>query len=433
MLSRFAVSRTLCSLTAAAFLTLLPASAFAGGAEWIVDASGGPGFHFTDIPSAIAVAQQNDRVIVRAGIYSGFVLDKPLIVRGEAGARVDDLVRIENVPTNTRCVLSQLDVRRLEVSGCAGGVVLERVRNWTPPGALTGGAYVQANGDVRMRACEFVIPGAPDDGDHGQIAAVVISSTMEVVDSVLVGQAGAGTQSNPAFGPGLGGAGLDASNASTISVALSTLVGGSGGWPVNGAGREGGSGLSLSGNSRARAVRSVFAGGDGGFGSLGGCGGAFGDGRGGSAIRAVTSSSASHSALAASSGWGWDCGQATVFLAQSGAQIQSSSPIRPTLDLLNTNAAGAVTLRVRGPANSTARVWLGRTMVTPTPNTDVVGLLTNRARIQNLGTLPASGQIDAFFVLPGSLDTGELVIAQADVLTSTGELLYSNSVCFTRP
>jgi hypothetical protein len=78
-------------------------------------------------------------------------------------------------------------------------------------------------------------------------------------------------------------------------------------------------------------------------------------------------------------------------------------------------------------------VWLGRTMITPTPSTDVVGLLTNRARIQNLGTVPAGGQVDAFFTLPSSVDTGELVIAQADVLTSTGELLYSNSVCFTRP
>lgn len=433
MLLSFTVPSPVRSLTVAALLVLAPSSAFAGGAAWIVDANGGPGSHFTDIPPAIAVAQPNDRVFVRAGIYSGFVLDKPIVVRGVAGALVSDLVRIQNTPATTRCVVSQLEVPGLQVSGCAGGVVLERVRNWSPQNGLGGGASVLSSADVRMRACEFAIYDEAYDGDNGLNAVFVSAATLEIVSSTLVGQHGAGTQTNPAFGPGVGGAGVLANSASTLSVALSTLVGGGGGWAYFGAGREGGSALFLSGNSRARAAQSVLAGADGGFGSLGGCGGSFGDGRGGSAIRAVTSSMASHSALTASSGWGWDCGQASLFAVQSSGQIVLSTPARPTLQLVSANAAGAVTLRVSGPANSTARVWLGRTMITPAPNTDVVGLLTNRARIQNLGAVPAGGQVDAFFTLPSSVETGELVIAQADVLTSTGELLYSNSVCFTRP
>lgn len=431
MLSRFAASRTVRSLTAAAFLTLLPASAFAGGAEWIVDASGGPGFHFTDIPSAIAVAQQNDRVVVRAGIYSGFVLDKPLIVRGEAGARVNGVARIQDIAANTRCAVSTLEIQTLEVTGCTGGVVLEQIKSW-PSGANDSLPLVVQNSvDVRMRNCEFEPAYFPDG--FGLSAAVASASAIEVVDSLLRGQHGDGFSFGPAFSPTRGGAGLIAQSAATVSITHSELYGGGGGWADFGKGQDGGAAFELGASSRARVASSILAGGDGGAGSFGGCGGTFGDGRGGAAIRSTALSLARHSDLTASGGFGFDCGQAAPFATATGGQILLASPARPTLQLVSANAAGAVTLRVSGPANSTARVWLGRTMITPTPNTDVVGLLTNRARIQNLGAVPAGGQVDAFFTLPSSVDSGELVIAQADVLTSTGELLYSNSVCFTRP
>ena len=431
MLSGFTVPSPLRSLTVAALLVLAPSSALAGGAEWIVDASGGPGFDFTDIPSAIAVAQQNDRVFVRPGTYSGFVLNKSIVVRGVAGARVNGVARIQDIAANTRCAVSTLEIDTLVVTGCSGGVVLEQIKSW-PSGANDSlPLVVQNSADVRMVECDFEPAYWPDGA--GLSAVSVSASALEVVNSSLRGQHGDGFDFSPAFSPGRGGAGLIAQSSSTISIALSELAGGGGGWADFGKGQDGGAAFELSGSGRARVAASILSGGNGGAGSFGGCGGTFGDGRGGAAIRCTTLGLARHSALAATGGFGFDCGQAAPFSTATGGQILLAATASPTLDLLNTNAAGAVTLRVRGPANSTARVWLGRTMVTPTPNTDVVGLLTNRARIQNLGTLPAGGQVDAFFTLPGSVDTGELVIAQADVLTSTGELLYSNSVCFTRP
>jgi len=431
MLPSFTVAGAVRSIYAAALLTLLPASAFAGGAVWIVDASGGPGFDFTDIPSAIAVAQQNDRVFVRPGTYAGFVLDKPLIVRGSLGARVNGVARIQGIAATTRCAVSTLEIQTLEVSGCSGGVVLEQIKSW-PSGANDSlPLVVQNSADVRMRSCEFEPAYFPDGG--GLSAAVASASALEVVDSLLRGQHGDGFDFGPAFAPTRGGAGLVAQSTATISIAHSELSGGGGGWADFGKGQDGGAAFELAASSRARVASSILAGGDGGAGSFGGCGGTFGDGRGGAAIRSTALSLARHSDLVASGGFGFDCGQAAPFATATGGQILLASPARPTLELVSANAAGALTLRVTGPANSTARVWLGRTMVTPTPNTDVVGLLTNRARLQNLGAVPAGGQVDAFFTLPSSVDTGELVVAQADVLTSTGELLYSNSICFTRP
>lgn len=424
-------SRVVRSLSVVAVSALLSSVAFANGATWIVDTSGGAGFNFTDIPPAIAVAQPNDCVIVRAGTYSNFVLDKPLLVRGAAGARVPGVVRIQGLPANTRCALSNLEIGHVEVDGCAGGVVLEELRS-TPFGTpFVAPLLVQNSADVRMRACDFEPYFAPDGA--GFSAVYASAASLEVVQSNLRGQHGEGFPFNFALTPGRGGAALFAWNASTISVANSQLLGGGGGWADFGRGEDGGAACDLNNGSRARLAASTLTGGDGGAGSSGGCGSTFGDGRGGAAVRSVSTSLASHSALSATGGWGWDCGQAAPFLTQSGGQILFAAPSSPTLSLVTVSGAGTVTLRLRAPAGAGARAWLGRTMIAPTPGTEIVGQLTHRARIQNLGVVPGSGQVDAVFTLPTSVEAGDLVIAQADVVTAGGAILYSNSVCFTRP
>lgn len=54
---------------------------------WIVDAAGGPGSQFTDIPAAIGAAQSGDTILVRNGSYSAFVLaGKALTIRGAGSA-----------------------------------------------------------------------------------------------------------------------------------------------------------------------------------------------------------------------------------------------------------------------------------------------------------------------------------------------------------
>jgi hypothetical protein len=436
MLSGFTVPSPVRSLTVAALLVLAPSSALAGGAEWIVDLSGGAGSHFTDIQSAIAFAQPNDRVLVRAGNYSGFVLDKPIFVRGSVGTIVTGLVRVQNIPSGARSAISRLQFRFLEVDDCDGGVVLESLATVPQTANVGSQVIVTDSDDVRMRACNFGVAfNYAACGQPGMSGVLLSNATLELVSSTVWGQSAQWDTISCGNSPGAvtGGAGLNAF-LSTFSLAHSTLRGGNGSGNSNGSGGDGGVGADFANGSRARLAASTITGGMGGLGESCGCGGFWGDGRNSPAVRAISMSLVTHSGVTATGGAGGSCcGPAPAFSTSSNSQIQLSSPTRPTLQLVSANAAGAVTLRVSGPANSTARVWLGRTMITPTPNTDVVGLLTNRARIQNLGTLPAGGQVDAFFTLPSSVETGELVIAQADVLTSTGELLYSNSVCFTRP
>ncbi|MFY9341180.1 MAG: hypothetical protein WAT39_01740 [Planctomycetota bacterium] len=67
---------------------------------WIVDAASGPGAHFTDLPPAIAAAQDGDTILVRAGTYSAVTITgKALAIRGAGAANT--IVRsavIGNVP-----------------------------------------------------------------------------------------------------------------------------------------------------------------------------------------------------------------------------------------------------------------------------------------------------------------------------------------------
>src|SRR5262245_21258714 len=54
--------------------------------SWTVDAAGGPGVNFTDIPPAIAAAADGDVLLVAGGMYSGFsVTGKGLKILGSAG------------------------------------------------------------------------------------------------------------------------------------------------------------------------------------------------------------------------------------------------------------------------------------------------------------------------------------------------------------
>jgi len=48
-------------------LALLVATAAAQDGVLVVDAAGGPGSQFTDIPPAVAAARPGDRIVVRAG------------------------------------------------------------------------------------------------------------------------------------------------------------------------------------------------------------------------------------------------------------------------------------------------------------------------------------------------------------------------------
>ncbi len=427
-------SRLARSLSLLAASALLASQALAGGVTWIVDAAGGAGANFTDIPSAIAAAAPNDAIVIRPGSYASFVLDKPLRMRGAAGVQVQGLSRVQNLPANTRCALTRIEFQRLQIDDCDGGVVLEELTTTPIVAGVGAQVAVSDSDDVRVRACTFSAGGFADPFVAGRNGLSASNAVLEVVSSTLRGQHGNDSFSDPDPNSATrGGVGLSAT-LSTISIAHSDVRGGEGGGTYSGAGGDGGHASEFSNGSRVRLAASTLVGGPGGVGEDCQCGGFFGDGRNGSAVRATSLSLAVHSGLAATGGYNSAtcCSAASTFSTNTGGQILLASPANPTL-ALHALGAGDVTLRLSAPANSVARVWLGRTMIAPTPQTEIVGQLTHRARIRDLGAMPATGQAQAVFTLPANVESGDLVIAQADVLTTGGVLLYSNSVCFTRP
>lgn len=119
-------------------------SPLAAQTTWIVDARGGTGTSFTDLPPAIAAASPGDTLLIRASgstPYTGAVIDKGLRLLGEAGALLGT-TRVANLPTGQTLVchgltfvdppypppsLGSLPTRvpALEVDTCSGPVLLE--------------------------------------------------------------------------------------------------------------------------------------------------------------------------------------------------------------------------------------------------------------------------------------------------------------------
>ena len=94
----------------------------------IVDAAGGPGSNFLDIPPAVSAAASGDTILVRAGTYSGFTTSKALRVLG-AGASLTTIigaaaaVEFRNTPAGQTSLLAGCECRA-GTAAIYGGVVL---------------------------------------------------------------------------------------------------------------------------------------------------------------------------------------------------------------------------------------------------------------------------------------------------------------------
>lgn len=115
----------------------LLASLAGAQAQIVVDASGGG--HFTQIQPAIDVARAGDVIVVRAGTYGEFLLEKGVAIVGEPGSgltpgsRGPGLIRIENVPAGEVAAVTNLGNQTtfgvsLDVRACDGLVHLEGLR-----------------------------------------------------------------------------------------------------------------------------------------------------------------------------------------------------------------------------------------------------------------------------------------------------------------
>ncbi len=124
--------------------SLLLALPLAAQNTWIVNPGGGPGVHFTDLPSAVAAAAHGDTIRVQWGPFlqgvTGFTTDKGLTIVGEgmvALATATTPVTVANLPAGRTFrlvgfVAPRDQEMRIHVRNCQGQVHLENLHATEP-------------------------------------------------------------------------------------------------------------------------------------------------------------------------------------------------------------------------------------------------------------------------------------------------------------
>jgi hypothetical protein len=146
-------------------VTCLLASRADAQRTWIVDASGGAGHHFTDLPPALAAANHGDKIIVRPGSYRGATTDRGVTVVGENARLTLTLpaspLRVSGLPRGRTFVLSgfAVDSGMLALVDNAGRVHLDRVDARGVNVARVVGAAVVVVGGAAVTAtqCRFTL------------------------------------------------------------------------------------------------------------------------------------------------------------------------------------------------------------------------------------------------------------------------------------
>lgn len=238
-------------------VVLLALASIAKTQTYVVDDDGGPGVHFTDLPTAVATVPAGAILRVREGTYAGFsVSNKSLTILGDHRILVEiqSPVTFEQVTTGREIVVRDVTLTNgpLTVRDVASPVLLERVfaYDWLP--LRNPLVILETCPIVTMIGCEFTglevhdsavsmtdcfsggtdgvqaigggLPGTP--GGRLTNARVLLHRT-----EFLGGRGGAATCCGiPAGGPGgPGGAGLVTTNSTLFLYRGSAVRGGDGG------------------------------------------------------------------------------------------------------------------------------------------------------------------------------------------------------------
>ncbi len=375
------------------------------GPTWIVDDNGGPGVDFTSIQAAINAASANDVLIVRAGTYASFTLDKGLRIVGEGGPLIQGSMQIENLPAQGLAVVSGLRVTPViytpvfRITNCVGTVVGEDLQG--------GGASVTNSLDVRLRG--IVTPS-------GRSRLISINSRLEVVESAFhaFDQADqlCGIPVDPTGPPGAW------IQSSELHAARSSFHGGDGGdsWcPDLGLiepGGDGGDGILVWGTGGSVLLTGIASnelrGGIGGWSSL------FGQAPDGRGLSVHFPCSARVSG-------------ATIF-GQSGS-ITTAVPPDPTLRMLEVPAPGVnLTFRLVAPVGASAEMRIGAIPVVVPIGGLEEDVLVARAQTVGSGIVPAGGVLGFNFPIGPNWQRGTTVFAQANVTLPGGEVRRTHSI-----
>lgn len=405
-------------LHVAAWLFAWPATALA--TTYVVDDTPGPGVDFLDIPPAIAASLPGDVLLIAPGSYSGFTLDRGIVIVGSFGAGCSGPIEVRALPAGQRAAIARLSANSVVVDACSGPVILQSL-------GTVATLRVTGSADVRVSRTTF----ASTAYDHLD-AIGVSSSRLELVECTVDGHEG-----TPSTGAGVdgvnGGAGIAANLASRLTVTACSVSGGAGTLETTPSISSGGGGpaLALSGASTALSFGpgSSFHGGGGGLNWFyAECGY---DAPSASAVVGTGSSN-----LLIESGTTFyaplcfinlHCTPYTPPLT-SGVTRTTIVPADPALSATALPLPGeSVTFTLRGEPGASATLVLGRGLVVePTP-----GVLMERlvllARVFPLGPIPATGEAVRTITLPTTLPHGFVFGAQAEV-TGTNGLRRTNSM-----
>ncbi len=288
-----------------------------GAQVFVVDAAGGAGSHFTDLPAAVAVVPDGSTLRVRAGTYTAFVIDgKGLSIVGEGDVRVplapanNTAIVVRRTTASQPVLLKGLTLTThggslwpaIGVLQAAGPVVFDSCKEVDVHFAIDASAdvlfercsldassfYQLTSTHPRLRVTDSVlelsscvvigqdqVPAPSDHAIEGRPALTLLRSRCVITNSTLrggPGTLGCNKQAGPfrcwIVPPGAGGVGVAAS-ASTLIVRGSTIAGANGvdEW-LDVAGLvpagNGGDGLRLNSGSRAILFGSAVIAGRGG-------------------------------------------------------------------------------------------------------------------------------------------------------------------------
>ncbi|MEZ5963527.1 MAG: hypothetical protein R3F56_06745 [Planctomycetota bacterium] len=270
---------------------------------YIVDASNGPGTHFTDLPAAVSSVPDGASLRVRPGQYSQFVITaKSLSILGdsEASVRINaqsgSLITVRALAPAQQVVIRDVGSvqtygpgAQIVVEDCAGAVTFDtctiahsvsffgytaqpalQVRRSTNVhlrrihGASGHPDASVADACVEFDSCQFAGRDQTVAGAEGYAGLAVSHCRVSLRNCTIRGGAG-GSDLYTSFGPG--GPGLDAVDSTLDLAPGNSLTGGSGGIDPAGFGcytimASGGPGLRMRG-SQARHANATIRGGDG--------------------------------------------------------------------------------------------------------------------------------------------------------------------------
>ena len=399
----------------------------ASATTWIVAAGGGG--QFTDIQTAILVAQTGDVLLVQPGTYAPFALDRGLTLIGYGACDVSGTITIAGVPAGQTAAVVHIEASALDVQACDCPVIVQDTQQLVS-------ISVSNSPDVRL--ARVLMPFQPSPSPTPPVGLELTGSRLELVASRIAGGMGADCATPAIQGP----EGATCAN-SRLHMSRTRLLGGAGSScaALNYYCGNGGVGLDLhAGADTILCGRptDILTGGDGGgnWAYFSDC--SF-DGQMGSAVLLGSGAALRHSGVTihdVAYYYGFHCVLVTgPGVQQAGGTEVQPAEADPTLDVSgNQNASGTLTFTLDAPAGSTALLYVGRSaVVVPDPNT-LIEVLTPATIAFNLGQIPASGTATftrhvSTLLPPGAkLVPGAKFFVQAEVSVAPGDLRRTNSI-----